>query len=165
MGSHGTAWNERAGFQVIVLLCSGAVLSAQQSERTNTAPRPDTVPPTSVIASSFEIKKGFRIELVTPGTMISSPVAMAFDERGRLFVVEMRDYPNARASIPHLGRVRLLEDSDGDGVFDSTTVYADNLPWPSAIACYDGGIFVAATPEILYFKDLKGNGVADQRKV
>src|SRR5215831_7277744 len=138
MGSHGTAWNEWAGFQVIVLFCSAAVLFAQQSESTNTALRPPTVPPTSGLASSFEIKKGFRIELVTPESMISSPVAMAFDERGRLFVVEMRDYPNARASIPHLGHIRLLEDSDGDGVFDSTTVYADNLPWPSAVACYDG---------------------------
>ena len=82
---------------------------------------------------------------------------MAFDENGRLFVVEMRDYPDKRGEVPHLGRVRLLEDADGDGVFDSSTIYADNLALPSAVACYGGGIFVGATPEILYFKDVDGN--------
>jgi len=164
MGLHGV-WNARTQFQVALLLCSDGMLFAQQPLSTNATARPAAISSSLTLASSFEIKKGFRIELVTPESMISSPVAMAFDENGRLFVVEMRDYPNARERIPHLGRVRLLEDSDGDGVFDSATVYADNLPWPSAVACYDGGIFVAATPEILYFKDLNGNGVADQRKV
>jgi len=97
--------------------------------------------------------------------MVSSPVAMAFDENGRLFVVEMRDYPEGRAQNPHLGRVRLLEDTDGDGIFDSSTIYADNLAWPSAVACYGGGIFVAATPEVIYFKNNPDTGLADDRKI
>jgi putative membrane-bound dehydrogenase-like protein len=117
------------------------------------------------LTDSFLIQKGFRVESATLNSMTASPVAMAFDERGRLFVVEMLDYPNQREQTPHTGQVLLLEDSDGDGVFDSSHVYADNLAWPSAVACYDGGIFVAATPEILYFKDTNGDGRADQRKV
>src|SRR2546423_5890687 len=115
--------------------------------------------------SSFQIKRGFRLEVVASEALVSSPVAMAFDENGRLFVAEMRDYPNHQTQVPHLGRIRLLEDTDGDGTFDASTVYADNLAWPSAIACYDGGLFVASTPDILYLKDLNGDGVADSRKI
>ena len=114
---------------------------------------PSTAIQSSSLLNAFQVKKGFRIELVASSSMVSSPVAMAFDENGRLFVAEMRDYPDRRAQIPHSGRVRLLEDSDGDGVFDSSRVYAEDLAWPSAVACYGGGLFVAATPEILYFKD------------
>lgn len=97
--------------------------------------------------------------------MVVDPVAMAFDGDGRLFVVEMRDFPDGRDSGPHLGRVRLLEDTNGDGVFDRSHVYAENLPWPSAVICYDGGIFVAATPDIWFLKDTNGDGVADVRRV
>jgi putative membrane-bound dehydrogenase-like protein len=113
----------------------------------------------------FRLKQGFHIELVAGEGIVSAPAAMAFDENGRLFVAEMRDYPERREQSPHLGRVRLLEDTDGDGVFDSSTVFAENIPLPSAIACYNGGIFVAATPEILFLKDVNGGGVADERKV
>jgi putative membrane-bound dehydrogenase-like protein len=58
-----------------------------------------------------------------------------------------------------------LEDTDGDGVFDTGTIYADNLPWPSAIACYGGGVFVAAATDVIYLKDNRGDGIADSRKV
>ncbi len=113
----------------------------------------------------FYVKQGFRLELVASDPVVSAPVAMAFDESGRLFVVERpldADRPN---SPSHAGRVRLLEDTNGDGTFNTSTVYADNLPWASAVACYDGGVFVAAGPEILYLKDSKTNGIADVRKV
>ena len=115
--------------------------------------------------ASFRIKKGFRLEQVASDALVSAPVAMAFDENGRLFVAEMRDYPNKQQQVPHLGRIRLLEDTDGDGYFDASTVYAENLAWPSAIACYNGGLFVASTPDILYLKDVNGDGVSDTRKI
>ena len=117
-----------------VLLFSQVVCSAAEAGSTNEVKRPATVVATNLL-SSFQVKRGFRVQLVAPEGMVSSPVAMAFDENGRLFVVEMRDYPEGRAQNPHLGRVRLLEDTDGDGVFDSSTIYADNLAWPSAVAC------------------------------
>jgi putative membrane-bound dehydrogenase-like protein len=129
------------------------------------AQNPPLVRRTNSFDSLFQIKKGFRIEPATLERLVASPVAMAFDERGRLFVAEMRDYPEQREQIPHGGRVVVLEDSDGDGVFDSNHVYAENLPWPSALACYDGGVFVAAAPEIIYFKDTASNGSADVKKV
>ncbi len=113
--------------------------------------------------ASFIIKPGFRIELVAAEPAVVAPVAMAFDENGRLFVAEMRDYPNRRDTSPHLGRIRLLEDPEGEGLFSESTVYAEDLAWPSALACYEGGVFVAAAPDIIFFKDTRTNGTADIR--
>jgi putative membrane-bound dehydrogenase-like protein len=123
------------------------------------------VPPPEGWLSSFQIKKGFRLEIAASEALVSSPVAITFDENGRLFVAEMRDFPNQQDKTPHLGRIRLLEDTDGDGFFDSSTVYADNLAWPSAVACYNGGLYVASTPDVLFLKDVNGDGVADSRRI
>lgn len=117
------------------------------------------------LRGSFQLKRGFRIELVASEPMVTAPVAMAFDENGRLFVVEMRDYSQRGGAAVHLGRVRMLEGLNEEGVFQNSTIYADNLTHPSAVACYAGGIFVVAAPDLLYFKDTKGDGVADARQV
>ena len=127
-------------------------------------PRFPAVEPANA-AATFQVKKGFRLELVAAEPLVNSPVTMAFDEHGRLFVVEMIDYSERRDETPHAGRIRLLEDTDGDGKFDKSTVFADNLPWPTAVICCGGGIFVGATPDILWLKDTNGDGKADERKV
>ena len=113
--------------------------------------------------ATFVVKAGFRIELVAEAPLVEAPAAMAFDERGRLLVVEMSG-PADSGENARSGLVRLLEDADETGRFHTGTVYADHLALPSAVACYRGGIFVAATPEILYLKDSKGNGIADVRQ-
>src|SRR5207253_1439775 len=95
---------------------------------------------------SFEVKAGFHLEIVAAEPLVVDPVAMCFDENGRLFVVEMRDYSERRDE--HLGRIRILEDTDGDGLFDKSTIFADNLPWPTAVFYYGGGVFVGCTPDI-----------------
>ena len=124
------------------------------------------IPPKSPAEAmaTFQLVPGFKLEQVAAEPLVKSPVAMAFDENGRLFVCEMTDYPEGEPTEP-LGTVRLLEDADGDGTFDKSTVYADKLSWPTAVTCYDGGIFVGAAPDILYFKDTDGDGKADVRKV
>ena len=90
------------------------------------------------------------------------PIAMSFDENGRLFVVEMVDYSEQDKEF--LGSVRLLEDADGDGKYEKSTVFADKLSWPTAIVGYGGGVFVGAAPDIYYLKDNDGDGKADERR-
>lgn len=125
------------------------------------------VPPTAPSAASatFVVKRGFRLELAAAEPEVVSPVTLAFDEFGRMFVVEMIDYSERRDETPHSGRIRRLEDTDGDGRYDRSVVFADNLPWPTALICSKGGVFVGATPDIVWLKDLDGDGRADERKV
>ncbi len=123
------------------------------------------IPPQSPAAAltTFQVHPGFRIEQVAAEPLVHSPVAAAFDADNRLYVVEMIDY--SEQDKERLGAVRLLEDVDGDGRFDRSAVFADNLSWPTAIACFDGGVFVGAAPDLLYLKDSDGDGRADVRQV
>jgi putative membrane-bound dehydrogenase-like protein len=114
---------------------------------------------------TFEAVGGFRMELVASEPLVYNPVAAAFDEDGNLYVAELRDYPyKPQPGKPPLGRIRLLRDTDGDGVFDESHVFADNLQWPAGIVPWKGGIFVAACPDIWYLKDTDGDGKADIRR-
>ena len=117
----------------------------------------------NTLLKSFQIHPGFRLELVAAEPLVMDPIAMAFDESGRLFVIESRASTGKNGS--HRGRIRLLEDQDGDGSFDVSSIYADDLESPSALIYFDGGIFVAAGPEILYLKDSQRDGHADIRRV
>ena len=139
------------------------ILAAEPTVSSNDLPRFPPVEPRDAI-KTFQIERGFHLELAASEPNLASPVALSFDENGRLFVVEMIDYSERREEVPHLGRIRMLEDSDGDGVFEKSTVFADNLPWPTAVFCYNGGVLVGATPDILYLKDTNGDGKADVRE-
>ncbi len=92
---------------------------------------------------------------------------MAFDEEGRIFVAEMRGYPNGGVATGKItsGRIKVLEDSDGDGVYETSRVYADGLRFPTGIMPWHGGLLVANAPDILYLEDTKGTGKADRQRV
>jgi putative membrane-bound dehydrogenase-like protein len=121
------------------------------------------------VHETFRIRKGFRLELVAHEPMVIDPIQMAFDEDGRLYVVEMRWYQSETRSDlmfdERIGRIRRLEDTNGDGRFDKSTIFADKLRYPSAVLPYDGGAYVGLEPDIVYFKDRDGDGVADSRQV
>ena len=116
---------------------------------------------------AFHIVPGLHVELAAAEPLVADPVDLAFDENGRLFVAEMIPYAQGGSSQPGSpdGRVSVLEDFDGDGRFDRSTVLVDKLVWPTGIACFDGGVFVAAAPDLLYCKDTDGDGRADLREV
>ena len=144
------------------LSVSGLAKGIEPTADKSDLPRVSPTSPKNVI-NTFSIREGFEIQLVAAEPLVVDPVAMAFDEHGRLYVVEMIGYSGHRED--RLGRVRLLEDENGDGQFDRSTVFADKLAWPTAVACFDGGVFVGATPDILYLKDTDGDRKADERKV
>ena len=101
------------------------------------------------------------IELVASEPDVTSPVAIAWDEDGRLYVAEMNDYPVAPAS----GRIKRLEDRDGDGRYEHATVFADGLPFPNGVLPCFGGVLVTAAPNIWFLRDKDGDGRADERQV
>ena len=114
---------------------------------------------------AMKLKAGFHAEIVAAEPLIRSPMAMDFDEFGRAFVVELPEYNQYGSAKPHgKGAIKLLEDTNGDGRYDKATVYVDDLNYPTAVACWDGGILVGVAPDILYCKDTDGDGKADIRK-
>lgn len=81
-----------------------------------------------------------------------------------MFVCEMIDYPEGRDATPHAGRISGLEDADGDGFYEKATVFAGDLAWPTGLICVNGGVYVIATPDILFLKDSDGDGRAHIRE-
>ena len=113
--------------------------------------------------ASIEVAPGFRMELVATEPQVIDPVAVSTDENGKMYVVEMRDYSEKDKDF--LGRIRLLTDEDGDGKYETSKVFLDKLSWPTAVICYDGGVFIGDPPDIIYAKDTDGDGVADVKQV
>ncbi|HTU22213.1 MAG TPA: PVC-type heme-binding CxxCH protein [Gemmataceae bacterium] len=97
------------------------------------------------------VPDGFSVELVASEPDIVNPVAMTFDERGRIWITESLEYPR-RAAGPGRDRIKILEDTDGDGKADKLTIFAEGLNIPSGIAVGHGGVWVANAPDILFYK-------------
>lgn len=139
-----------------------ALLSASVSLLLGSCGTPETPPfPARQALETFRLPPGFEIELVAAEPLVADPVAAAFDGRGRLFVLEMGDYP--MQSEPQ-GRVVVLEDSGG-GKFDRSHVFAEKLAFPTGLMPWKEGVLVAAAPDILYLPDRDGDLRADGRRV
>ena len=156
-------------FLVIAIAVAGflATGSSQPKAANDLAKELPRIPPKEPkdAIKTFTIAPGFRIELVACEPLIRSPVAIDFDEDGRLYVAEFPEYNlHDDPTFKEKGCIKRLEDADGDGVYDKATTYVDNLPAPTAVACWDGGVFVGSVPNLLYCKDTDGDGKADIRE-
>ncbi|MFK8113139.1 MAG: PVC-type heme-binding CxxCH protein [Rubripirellula sp.] len=143
---------------VASLLCTPA---RSQDDFSSELPR---IPATDAknTLGAFSVAAGFEIQLVAAEPLISSPVAIEWDAAGGLYVCEMRGYSEDREL--GISRITRLTDTDGDGEYDDSTVFADSLLWPTALFPFDGGLFVGDAPNLYYFKDTNGDGKADLKK-
>jgi putative membrane-bound dehydrogenase-like protein len=126
-------------------------------------PRYPAVEPKDAV-STWQVKKGFKLQLAAHEPQVRDPIAICFDERGRMFVCEMHDYSEMREVTPHMGRISLLQDKDGDGYYETSQIFADDLPWPTGLIWANGGLYVGATPDIWRFEDKDGDGKAEKRE-
>ena len=103
----------------------------------------------------------FVVEQIASEPLIQDPVNFAFDTRGRLWVVEMRDYPQG---IEKGGCIKILTDTDRDGRMDQATVFLDQLSYPNSVFPYRDGAIVACAPEVFFAADRDGDGRAEYRE-
>ena len=115
---------------------------------------------------AFTVPPGFEVRLFAAEPDVINPVAMTWDERGRLWVVELYEYPlGAPAGTKGRDRIKILEDTDGDGVADKVTIFADGLNLATGIALGNGGVYVGQAPDLLFLKDTNNDDHADTREV
>ena len=115
---------------------------------------------------TFQISNEFRVEIFAAEPHVTDPVELAFDEQGRAWVAEMLDYPyDPPEGEPYKSRVRVMEDRDGDGRIDHSTIFAEELPHVKSVLPWKGGLLVSSAPDILYLKDTDGDLKADEKTV
>ncbi len=112
------------------------------------------------------VPRGLRVELFASEPRIFKPISMSWDERGRLWILETRDYPNERQPEGE-GRdqLKICEDTDGDGKADRFTIFADRLSIPTGLAFAGGGVIVCEAPDMILLRDTDGDDRADDRRV
>src|SRR5688572_2901951 len=139
----------------------------------------DVTPPSSAPASNpapktaqfkfasqtLSVPEGFTVELVAAPPMVNRPISIAFDPQGRLYATDSSGLSERAdkqiVEKPH--RIVRLEDSDGDGRFDKSVVFAANMMFPQGALFYEGSLYVAAPPHVWKLTDTNGDGVSDER--
>ena len=116
--------------------------------------------------AAITVPAGFVVEKVAGPPLVERPMLASFDDRGRLFVCDSAGVNLRGAELsknpPH--SIRMLEDTDGDGRFDKTTLFADKLVFPQGIVWHDGAVYCSSPPSFWRLADTDGDGVADQRE-
>ena len=115
-------------------------------------------------AKLWEVDGDFEVQLVASEPLTCDPVDVVWDERGRMFVAEMGDYPLPLADGSNLSRIRLLSDENGDGLMDKAVTWADGLDHVQGLMPMQGGLLATTRTAILFLQDTDGDNVADIRK-
>src|SRR3954451_11416224 len=148
-----------------LLLGSLLILIAPASSHAQRAPFPIPDPDPEVERKSFMVADGFEVNLFAADPVLGKPIQMNFDPQGRLWVVSSEVYPQIAPGQKANDKVLILEDRDGDGRAEKTSVFADGLLIPTGIEPGDGGAYVANSTELLHFADTDGDGKADHTRV
>ena len=152
--------NKDLGFPIYKNAPPGRQLSGAHAPATTPALAPEES------QKLIQLPPGFEARLFASEPEVVNPVAMTWDDRGRLWVLELYEYPKgAPAGQKPRDRIKILEDTDADGKADKVTVWADGLNLACGLLLGDGGAYVGAAPEFLFLKDTDDDGKADQRTV
>jgi hypothetical protein len=115
---------------------------------------------------SIHIPDGFEVSLAATPGLVTYPMFITLHDRGRLFVCESAGRNISDQEMEHQSEMRIrLEDTDGDGVYDRSTIFADKISMTMGAQWYRGSLYVAAPPDVLRFEDTDGDGIADRREV
>ena len=149
-------FGRRIGLFAVVLLITSAIYR----DNRNDVPDPD---PARELAS-FKVADGFEVTLFAAEPLVAKPIQMNWDADGRLWVVSSTAYPHLKTGEQANDKIFVLEDTDGDGKADKSTIFAEGLLTPTGILPGDGGVYVANSTEILHFIDTDGDGKADKKR-
>ncbi len=119
----------------------------------------------AVERENFVLLPGYEVNLFAAEPMLANPIHMVWDSRGRLWVACSWAYPQLKPGDVANDKIIILEDTDGDGSADKSTVFADGLYMPTGIELANGGCYVAQTPDVFFLKDTDGDDVADVREL
>lgn len=148
----------RLTFTLAVCLLTGSI-GAQQIPHAQDQP-PNEPRDAETAAKLMTVPEGFVVDVVAAEPDLVNPVAMAIDERGRFWVTESVEYPRHEPG-PGRDRVKILEDTDGDGRADKFTVFLDGLNIPSGVQVGFGGVWIVNAPDLLFVPDADRDGVPD----
>lgn len=169
----------QSNYALPLLLCITSVISCSSPEQKNTDeferkfitanPDPTPLSPEETI-KTFQLPPGYRAEVVAHEPMVKEPVAMAWDGNGRLYVVQMNTYmidANGSEQYEPTSRVMQLEDTDGDGKMDRSSIFIDSLVLPRTVLPVGDEVYITITNEqhVWSYKDTNGDGIADQKKI
>ncbi|WP_298863443.1 PVC-type heme-binding CxxCH protein [uncultured Gimesia sp.] len=114
---------------------------------------------------TIKVNPGFHVELVAAEPLVKDPVAFDWGPDGKLWVAEMADYPlGVDEKGEFAGRVRFLEDTNGDGTYDKSTLFLEKLGYPTGVMAWKKGVIVTTAPEVFYAEDTNGDGKADKQE-
>ncbi len=148
------------GFPVYTNAPSGRQLAGQHKPADNPAYSPEEA------RKRFTLLPGFEARLFASEPEVVNPVAMTWDDRGRLWVVELYEYPlGAKPGEKGRDRIKVLEDTDGDGRADSVKVFADGFTLATGILVANGGVYLGAAPNLYFLEDTDGDLVADKQTI
>ena len=134
-------------------------------ERRNPAPKVQESLTPAQSMSLIQVPVGFELQLFASEPDVVNPIYMNWDERGRLWVIETVDYPNEiKEGDVGDDRIKILEDTNGDGKADKTTIFAEKLNIPTSFVFSNGGIIVSQAPSFLFLKDTDGDDKADVKQ-
>jgi putative membrane-bound dehydrogenase-like protein len=149
-------FNPKHSFLIFSLLVAGTTCMAQKYQ-----------PALSISESlkALKVEKGFKVQLYASEPYVANPTCLEFDEKGNAYVVELYDYPFEVKPGEGKSRIRFLQDTNGDGLIDKSTIFAADITVATSILPWKGGLIVTAAPNIMYLKDTNGDGKADVKEV